>query len=105
MKCSKCGIEKPINEYHKNAQISFIKITTSKDAVVFERNMKSSSYWDKVEDMPSNLNNIFRGFIGDYDYYSYYQLNNDYSFNHYGYAMALYDKEQNLFQIICIIND
>jgi hypothetical protein len=94
-----------INEYHKNAQISYIKVTTSKDAVVFERNMKSSSYWDKVEDMPSNLNNIFRGFIGDYDYYSYYQLNNDYSFNHYGYAMALYDKEQNLFQIICIIND
>ncbi len=94
-----------INEYHKNAQISYIKVTTSKDAVVFERNMKSSSYWDKVEDMPSNLNNIFRGFIGDYDYYSYYQLNNDYSFNHYGYAMALYDKEQNLFQIICIITD
>ena len=94
-----------INEYHKNAQISYIKVTSSKDAVVFERNMKSSSYWDEVEDMPSNLNNIFRGFIGDYDYYSYYQLNNYDSFTHYGYAMALYDKEQNLFQIICIIND
>lgn len=46
--------------------------------------------------MPSNLDNIFRDFIGDNDYYS---------LPHYGFAMALYDKEQNLFQIICIIND
>ena len=94
-----------INEYHKNTQISYIKVTSSKDAAAFERNMKSSFYWDEVEDMPSNLNNIFRGFIGDYDYYSYYRLNIYDSFAHYGYAMALYDKEKNLFQIICIIND
>ena len=46
--------------------------------------------------MPSNLDNIFRDFIGDSDHYS---------LPHYGFAMALYDKEQNLFQIICIIND
>ena len=68
-------------------------------------NYRNNMNFSWADEAINTINMISKAIHCDYDYYSYYQLNNYDSFTHYGYAMALYDKEQNLFQIICIIND
>ena len=91
-----------INEYHKDFQISYIKITNAKDAATFEMNMKSSFYWKKVENMPHDLNGAFEEFKDSFDFYCYYIKYNSNKLYSTGYVVVFYDLEKNLFQVFCI---
>ena len=91
-----------INEYYNDLQVSYIKITGTEGVEKFEYNIVTSPHWKKVENMPSNLKEVFSEFKDSFDYYCYYE-DDDYNKHHKDrYIMAFYDFDQKLVQVFCI---